>query len=376
MRLLLAILLLFAGLWFFPQHWPLYVLAIAFSPGCNCCGSTCAIFSDTFASLSGWTQTSGSWSASSSTATTGSISAVLLGNTTQAAGTAAMTITASITIGTSGDIARLYVGYKNSTNFCYGEITAGTSGSMSVYQVIGGTPTLLHTISIAVPLTAQTWTLCISGDLNTVTLLCSTFTTTQAYPSVGGDLASFPPGSSGFALGTGATNAGGISFASFTSARTDLSCPPCMGLCPVICTAGTVPAEVEVAFSGIANAHCAFCSDLNSTFICAQAEMLYGFAGDTTRIFACRWDYPITTVCTIPRIIVELNNQTGFPTGLLSWRPEDSHSIYGTGGHFNQTGPSADCATWNYSATGTPTIVADGNSECTVDGTTSTLLSL
>ncbi len=109
MRLVLLIAALATCWWLAPTWWPLWLLGIAFSPGCVCC-NTCTIVSDDFSSndiSTNWTvDTSGSWNITGGALTASTTSARLINNTAHPVG-GFMRVSATITP-TSGDIYRLY----------------------------------------------------------------------------------------------------------------------------------------------------------------------------------------------------------------------------------------------------------------------------
>ncbi len=248
MRLLLIIAALACCWWLAPAWWPLWLLGIAMSPGCSCC-STCTIVTDTFGSndlATNWTTAfSGSWSISGGTLTTASTSAYLINTTTHPASTAEMSVSCSIQ-GASGDIARIYAGWKDSTHYFAGEVKFGSSGYLKLFNGTTLVTTTTRTIATGTPIT---FTLCIiPGET------FATFKTSAG--GIAGGSVTFASGMTGAGVGTGST-AASLVFDNFSAVRTDNNCPNCSvacTCCETFTAAGKDPSgSVQVDIAGFAD---------------------------------------------------------------------------------------------------------------------------
>jgi hypothetical protein len=66
------------------------------------------------------------------------------------------------------------------------------------------------------------------------------------------------------------------------------NCPCCGGATCAHCDTGTMPNQVQIVVSGIANASCATCASLNGTFILTARAPIGG---------NCAWQLVISEVC-------------------------------------------------------------------------------
>lgn len=119
----------------------------------NCGCVKCEVFFDDFGDASidaGWSQESGSWSESSGVISTSSTNAVLAYDT--GGGSAVLRASTYVTPPTSGDVARLIIGYVDTSNYWFSEITAGGSGSglFRLYFRSSGSNSLKVTASLTI----------------------------------------------------------------------------------------------------------------------------------------------------------------------------------------------------------------------------------
>jgi len=137
------------ALWFAP---------IAFLlPSCSCCVTTvaCTAVTDSFTgtTITGWTQVSGTWS-QSGTLTTSSTSAIIINNTSPPVSSGVVQVKVASPDGTTRSKLRIIGAYTDSSNYLYAEldieknsIFLEANATLSLYEMSGGTPTLLETAS-------------------------------------------------------------------------------------------------------------------------------------------------------------------------------------------------------------------------------------
>jgi hypothetical protein len=249
------------------------LFAIAFSPGCVCCGSTtCLVFADTFATndlSSNWTTaTNGTWTIAAGVMSCSTTGGYRIATAQQPAGTQAMIVKADCS-GSSGDLARVIGGWQDSSNFIYGQVKFGTF--IQVIQVAGGSST---TISSSLGnFGSATYTLCISEDGLTASFLAKD---TAGTLHVAAGTITSPSAPSGAGLGTGAT-AASVTFDNFSFSRTDSTCPAtcksgAVALCPIcVNDGGQMSAKYAVTYAGIGEltpSQCSSdCGNLNQTTV-------------------------------------------------------------------------------------------------------------
>jgi hypothetical protein len=305
--------------WLVPEY-ANYILLAGFGlgPGC-CCGSSCAIVSDSFGAndiSTNWTTaSSGSWSISGGNLSTTSTSAYLINTTAHAGGIAAATATCTIA-GSSGNIGRLIVGWKDSSHYIAAEIKFGSGGYIRLIQ----NGTTLSSFTGTFP-TSATVTLCVTSDQSAAS--ASTVDSGGTARFAQGLLTAPASGSQYVGVGTGATNSGGITFDSFSSSRTDNSCPPCVGsnLC-ALCSTLKSPIEIEMVWTGVAQSTVpgwigvCDCSVINATYIVGYNSTSFNGTGQPV---ACKYtganiDFSGTNSC-IGQAVFFYNNQSPISSG-------------------------------------------------------------
>jgi hypothetical protein len=240
-----------------------------FWAGCPCCSSgPCQFASDTFnradntdintGSTVGWTETSGSWSIASNKLSTSSANAKATASTAHPDGTPYMKVVTIVQGDTSGDTIRIDVG----DIYAEAKLGAGT-GYLKIYDsggnVVSEDDTLtLHTGS------AYTFTVCVnSSGVQASLFLGFTVTNITWLGTVTG---------STFALGTGGTVTGTVTFDSVTADRVEAACSTCGVFCNAACNDNTSPAYYQVVISGMANGSCGSCASYDGTYILHQTS--------------------------------------------------------------------------------------------------------
>lgn len=326
-RLLFIIAAFALGWYLAPAWWPLWVLGIAFSPGCSCCGSSCTYVTDDFSSndlSTAWNNTTpvGSWNISGGVLTCSTTNSYLINNTLHPAGTAASTISADMQ-GASGDKLRIYGAWKDSSHYIVGEAVVGSSGTLNIYSNAGSGEVLQATVgSVSIPAaTSTTFTLCLS-----VTSGGQVFPLFQGGTFSGGAIGSanlnnpltIASGSSGFGVGTGSV-ATSVVIDNVAVSRTDNSCPQCSGLCGYC--SPTSPSgsflEYEVVITGLTNGACGSCTTINGTPLIVQLSTV------NISFSICTWTVPFS-VCGTSTLFFSTGNEpmrSGYtgPSGVLGY---------------------------------------------------------
>jgi len=265
-----------------------------FGFGFCCCGGCNILTQASFASLTGWTQTSGSWTATSGQAQTSSTSAILLCDTASTDGTAAFSVVVDATGATNNDTLRIYSAWKDSSNYIYAEIGWGLFTNLSIVQVVAGSPSTLISTNFGAVTTAGTETklrLCIN-TLQTEARFVANVGGTEK--SVFAAITATGSSYSKFGVGTGTTLSGAAKFRTVTVDSTKSGCPGC----PLICFSCTSnpPTQYTITATGFTSTcRSVFpaytstgtgCQCLNGTFV------VYYFDQNTNST-GCRWMTPL-----------------------------------------------------------------------------------
>jgi hypothetical protein len=257
-----------------------------FFAGCACCGLSCTFFSDAFTRAdstnigSDWTEVSGDWSIASNTLSiVATTSAKALCNTSTVA--LAHHVAVTIRFTNTSDLARVLLDYVNSTNFMYAEFKCGTvgSGHVRVGIVSAGVDTALAT-SVATFNTATNYavTACV-GQYGIKAVGNSITAKALRWHSQTGE----------FALATGGTCAGTITFDTLTASILRPDCQACDVTAGCGGCVDTIPQEYQVDVALVADAHCTTCDLLNGTWFCGPPP-------PPSLAVACRYIYT-PTVC-------------------------------------------------------------------------------
>lgn len=287
------------------------------SPSCNCC-ATCTYFSDDFNRATGtslgsdWSEDAGDWSLagggfSPTYLTVGSTSAAV--SCTTDADSSDHAVVVDVSADTTGDKMRACVRYVDKDNYLAVEVEWG-SGSGTEDTVLrlvsrsSGSDTVLEE---AAPFGANLNTsyelrCCVVG-----TRLSGMFVYTDfgASYEVWAEATVSTSTENTVALATGDTLSGTPQWDNF--AIQNPSASSCVGCGDCNHCSGTVPMEISVTFSGIANyTGCTTCDDLNDTFV---LDFLWERQGSP---LYCQWSYLIPSdSCGYERITATLQVSGG-----------------------------------------------------------------
>lgn len=234
-----------------------------------CCGGDigppCPYIDDEFITLDAWTEVSGNWSISTGRAFTTDTDAELIA-TGLTATSERFEIAVNILSASDDDEARIIFGRTGASDYYYLQIrfhaTNSSATAIELYQVSGGTPTLIvgqFSCKVSEPTTVSiAWN---SHSLlmvvTNVDFQSTAYTdgTAQLYANV-----SIPNG--GFGIGTGAQSSSSLLFEDFFAQG---DCPR-MRVCGDGCD-GEIPDTVEVEIAGMTDDDAGGCSALNGTFV-------------------------------------------------------------------------------------------------------------
>lgn len=200
---------------------------------CKCC---VPFGTGDFDNLDDWTQEAGSWSTSGGVLTTSSTLAALIHNTD--APNEKVMIKTDIKLGTTGDQGRAIIGFTDTANYLFAQVTVGTSGKLELYSRSGSVDTKER--ECPAETTPGEWyrlIVCHDGTRfrAALTNLDGTETVQEMAQSV------TMPAGRGVGVGTGGTLASAANFDNFigtNEASTDPGCDPCDELGPGATTDG------------------------------------------------------------------------------------------------------------------------------------------
>ncbi len=262
-----------ASLEFCPLIFGLCFGCFGASADCN----TCTIFPDEFddSTITGWTQTAGSWSESGTLISVSSASAKLTCDTPNP-DNAYSTIVVSCKSTANDDTIRITLGGN------YAELIIGTNKTLKIFSS-GGTPLA----SIASTTTA--------GSLLPLTV-CLHLNNNMAAAVTGGATVSadVTPTDNYAAIGTGGTVTGTVSFDSFALTKINENCNDCPPPPCGMCDAGTIPEYMILTVPTISNHGCngSDCVNVSGTFYLASnnsvgQNLLTGCVYQSAVISAC-----------------------------------------------------------------------------------------
>jgi len=259
----------------------------ALNPGC-CCepGETCTIYSDLFersdsSSLGAdWTEVVSDLEISSGAVIrTGGTNPFAISTTTHSSHEMRIDMTVEAT--TSGSKFRIIMGYVDTNNYYFAELTIGSN--IVLYRRSGGTNTSIGSLSIfSATGSPFTWWACMRGSFFSSGIGDITDPATAVHSTTSG--------SSGF--GWGSTTSG-MQVHSITSSILSPSCAYCYGWsCDGVCDPSfEVPTQLRVTISGMANGDGSGGTPCTS---CASVEGEYIL----TATGPCTWCYQSSdTVC-------------------------------------------------------------------------------
>lgn len=227
----------------------------------RCCQS-CRFFSDNFTRSdsdtigNGWNENSGDGDIASNKLSTTSSNAVFIQDAEHPDGDPDVKIEASVSIGTSGDVARIILARTGANDYWYVAVRAGSGAYIKIFQVVGGVATEKQTKSIT--RSTGSFPVCASiyGDNLVATVQGTSASTTISYTS------SFSGASWG--LGTG-TITGTVTFDDVVASVVSEDCAQCRAF--VACTHCTddpnVTSEMLFEITGVTAGSCGSCSSVN-----------------------------------------------------------------------------------------------------------------
>jgi hypothetical protein len=228
----------------------------------RCCQPGCTFFSDSFNRAddddigNGWNEESGDGDISSNDLTTASSNAVFIQDEVHPDGDPDIKITATFSIPTSGDTARVIVNYTNTSNYWFAEVRAGSGAYLRIYQRSGGSNTLMSSISGTVE--------------STVTICVSVFNNFMSAKKISGASLDGIAATGSFAgpewgVGTG-TISGTVSITQVSAAIVNgEDCKGC-GLSCAKCEDSVAPAGAKVVITGMNGDSMSCCTAYNGTW--------------------------------------------------------------------------------------------------------------
>lgn len=239
----------------------------------NCCCVSCVFWADDFnrASLgTDWTQVSGSWSISSNALSSPSTGVI----TTPASTSTDMVVIVDYTT-SAGGVVQIIVNYLDASNYNYLQITQGSPGTLKLFEVVGGTPNELASLSATIA-TSDTARVCQGNGVLTGYLM-----NTANYVST----ASHTTHSSGYKAGLETTGTA-ATFDNFHGYVVTAGCPFCtLSFSACYCNTGTEPTNYRVDITGATTWDAFNCSSTTQADFCDMFEGSY-----TTTQAACDWD--------------------------------------------------------------------------------------
>lgn len=210
--------------------------------GSSTSSHSCAFFGPAFGA-GDWNQLVGSWTIGSTSLSIASSGATAECNTSHPDGSPNTAVVVSVSCSAANDIVRILLAYVDSSNYLFAEWKCGNNGTgsggyLKTYKRVSGTDTLLNTtladFSAGV---TYTWNACVSnGNL---------FSSQIGNIISSGGGVSVSVASPFFALGTGGTVTGTVTFSSVTATRVESGCSKCMQ-CGSACITGTAPSAIRV----------------------------------------------------------------------------------------------------------------------------------
>ena len=239
----------------------------------------------------GWTEDAGSWAIVSNTLQTSSTNAIVRSNTAHPDGTGQQRLTVDVKSSATDDLVRVIIGYVDLDNYHFAELKIGASGYLKLWKRSGGVNTELQTKATAAFTTGSfvNVSVCLTRGLNSISVTAGSEVIAKG--------TTVPGSADEFALATGGTVTGTVTFDNFVSERTGPSetCPNCVAVAPNdcpsnLCDGDIFSLEYLVEFSGWANGTCGTCTDMNTT------AYLLGFSDTAHPLYPCGW-ISTPTIC-------------------------------------------------------------------------------
>lgn len=279
--------------WVTAHPWLSLLLVGFFWAGCPCCGAVaCVSFvSDDFddSTITGWTQTAGTWSESGSLIATSSNSAVLTSDTACPGSSSNFRVSTSVKASASGGVVRIRFASNGST-YHYAELKVGSGGYLRLYRSDG---TLLDEVTGTVLAADTLGNLSVCAVDGAVTSQIGLFRVDATGETLAGDQ---------FALATGSLGGGSASWDYAIATPTDGDCPTCPGLCSG-CLNTQAAYFLEVTLPATAPDSFTTCTDCAGT----AGTYIVEFVGDLSPVnghTGCYWELLDTFVCTFDTLQV------------------------------------------------------------------------
>lgn len=241
---------------------------MGFGFGCGCCGA-CIIIQDLFtrpnASSLGedWLHVSGNWSIFNNDARVTTANSVVRCNA-ESNLSPSINLSVAVSTTTAGSTARIYIDYADLLNCVFAEMKFGPNPYLRLYRRTAGADTLLaEVVNFSWGFTTGlggTLEICYDSRLGEISANVNSIGT--ALVVVAGSVTNH-----GFALGTGATVNGSVTFASVSALNVGYGCNICSRAC-LSCVADSMRQFYQIELAGVTGSDC--CGAANSTFIISR----------------------------------------------------------------------------------------------------------